>query len=151
MPAFRLSDRRLFIPGVGIIPYIRFLRLNNKSGRQYLVVRGKQVTHYFGIYNDNGLEPLKLALETLEKEHGVIRTGNALRKRERRDKQNPTGMVGVYKKSGYYPYHVTCPYETKEDVRSLATAYLVRQQAEQEYERKNVLTPGQVLRQASSL
>jgi len=153
MSAFRLSDRRLFIPGVGVIPYIRYLRLTKAGHRQYLLVKGKHVTHSFGIYGDNGREPLLLALEALEKEYGVIRTGSVLRKRERKDKKNPTGMVGVFRKEGYLsqPYQVTCPYETNEAVGSLSKAYMVREAAVAEYERKNILTRGQVLAKASSL
>lgn len=154
MSAFRLSDRRLYIPGVGVIPYIRYLRLTKNGGRQYLLVKGRHVHHYFGIYGGNGKEPLMLALDALEREYGSIRTGAVLRTKERSTKLNPTGYVGVYKSSNNNlsdPYKVTCPYETNESVSSLTRAALIREQACEEYERKNTLTLGQVFAKTSSL
>ena len=151
MSAYRLKDQRLFVPGVGTIPYIRHLQLLKMAGRHYFKVRGKLTTSHFGVYGQNYKEPLLLALEEIVKSYGALFTCRSLKTRESSNKKNPTGYVGVYSLEGNStPYRVTCPYETNEPAYSLRTAGLIREQASEEYLRKNTFTVRQVLAQAAA-
>lgn len=150
MSAFRLKDQSLFVPGVGKLPYIRHLQLRKMNGRTYFKVKGRLTESFFGVYGQNYKEPLLLALEEIEKSYGALYTCRSLKTRESSTKKNPTGYVGVYSVEGSYgnPYRVTCPYETNEPVSSLRVAGLIREQASEEYLRKNTFTVRQVLAQA---
>lgn len=152
MSAFRKKDQSLYVPGVGHLPYIRHLQLRKMNGRFYFKVKGRLSTSHFGVYGENYREPLKLALEEIVKCYGAVYTCRALKTKERHDKKNPTGYVGVYSVEGNYhmPYRVTCPYETNEGVHSLRVAGLIREQASEEYLRKNTFTVREVLAQATA-
>lgn len=150
MSAYRLKDRSMFIPGVGKVPYIRYLQLSTASGRFYFKVKGRQVTHYVGVYGGDYRTSFIEALQLVVDEHGALYTCYKLRTKENANKKNPTGYAGVYSLgSSYTPYRVTCPTETNEPAYSLRTAVLVREQASEEHMRKNTFTVKQVLAQAS--
>lgn len=150
MIAFRMTQRRMFVPGVGVVPYIRYLHLNRRGERFFFKVKGPSYTTTFTVYEDDYRTAFINALEEIENIYGLIRTGTALRKHERKDKKNPTGYVGIYNFPGLaIPYQVTCPYETNEYVGSLMKAIMIREQARDEYERKNILSVPEILSMAA--
>ena len=97
MYPYRLSGKRLFIPGFGILPYVRGLRMAKRKGvYSFLVVHGGE-TWAYGCYSGNYAETVMSALRKLEELAGALYTGMILRTNERSTKKNPTGYAGIYK------------------------------------------------------
>lgn len=148
MYPIRLSARRLFVPGYGILPYIRGLQVVlRKNGFSFRTnVNGAYKLHT--VIGDDFSGALLNALEELERNSdGVLRTCRNFVEKERVDKKTPTGHVGVYwiDRNNNNPYRVTCPSETNEATDSLRVAALIREQASEEFLRKNTFTLDQVL------
>ena len=152
MYPYRLSGKRLFIPGFGILPYVRGLRMAKRKGvYSFLVVHGGE-TWAYGCYSGNYAETVMSALRKLEELAGALYTGMILRTNERSTKKNPTGYAGIYKlENSTWAYRVTCPYETNEPVSSLTKAIMVREAARAEYERRNTHTLDQLLKQVEAV
>lgn len=147
---FRLAGRRLYVPGVGTLPYIRGLQLLKKGDRYTFKAKLGDSYCTWIVYGEDYRTPLLEALAMLERNLGALQTCKNLHAVERSDKQNPTGYVGVFKtKSSYMPYQVTCPEETNELTGSLMRAVNIREQAKEEYLRKHQVSLRQVLSQAS--
>lgn len=146
MYPFRLSGNRLFVPNFGILPYIRGLRFKVSGGGVCFQAAHKKEVWSYWSYSGDHEQALMSALRKLEEMGGALHTCKSLRKTESKGKKNPTGYVGVYKvASAFNPYRVTCPYETDEVTDGLLVAAIVREQAVEEYVRKNTFSLSQLL------
>lgn len=152
MYPYRLSGKRLFVPGFGILPYVRGLSTKKRDGVFSYIVKFGGETWSYGCYSGDFKQPLLQALMKLEAVGGPLMTCRALRTVESKSKKSPTGYVGIYKlgKGNNWPYKVTCPYETNEPVSSLNRAILIRDAAREEYIRKNTFSLEQLLDQVEA-
>lgn len=146
----RLHGGRLFVPQVGIVPYIRGLQLLKFRGT--VVFKVKESNGCVTIIRPAGgcyVEALREALMLLEASWSAIQLVRSLSDKERSNKKNPTGYAGVYHNRSNItrPYKATCPTETNEDTSSLRTAVEIRRAAVEERMRRNRVSAEAIMRE----
>lgn len=143
----RLAGRKLYVPGYGVLPYVRGLQLVERRNLFYFRVRLKNGDMpHFRVRNGDYLSALEGALERLEKDYGTIQTVRNFNTVESARKKTPTGYVGVFVYASVYkPWKTTCPVDMHTTTFSLFEAVELRRQAEAEYLRKNSTTASKLL------